>query len=90
MKTAFLILGAQRSGTSVTSHMLSKFQISFGNPNHFLQDQHNPIFFELKWVNHYNNRLINSLGYQYTDFFLPLEADYNNPDTFSNPARMER
>lgn len=88
MKTAYLILGAQRSGTSVTSHMLSKFQISFGNPNHFLQDQHNPIFFELKWVNQYNNRLINSLGYQYTDFFLPLEVDYDNSNTVEIAAEL--
>lgn len=76
MKTAFLILGAQRSGTSVTSHMLSKFDINFGDRQNFLQADHNPIFFELKWVNQYNDRLIQSLGYNYTDFFLPIEADY--------------
>lgn len=78
MKTAFLLLGAQRSGTSVASHMLSKFGVSFGNPKHFLQADHNPIFFELKWVNQYNDRLIYSLGYKYTDLFLPLETDYDN------------
>lgn len=77
MKTAFLLLGAQRSGTSVTSHMLSKFDVNFGNPNHFLQADHNPIFFELKWINQYNDRLIQRLGYQYTDPFLPIEADYD-------------
>lgn len=77
MKTAFLILGAQRSGTSVASHMLSKFGVHFGNPDRFLQAGHNPIFFELKWVNQYNDRLIQSLGYQYTDFFLPIEADFD-------------
>lgn len=76
MKTAFLLLGAQRSGTSVASHILSKFDINFGNPNNFLQADHNPIFFELKWVNQYNDRLIQTLGYQYTDLFLPLETDY--------------
>lgn len=80
-KTAFLILGAQRSGTSVVSHMLSKFGINFGNPERFLQADHNPIFFELKWVNLYNDRLIQSLGYKYTDFFLPIETDYDRENT---------
>ncbi|MCA1995045.1 MAG: hypothetical protein LDL41_23805 [Coleofasciculus sp. S288] len=81
MKTAFLILGAQRSGTSVTSHLLSQFGVDFGNPNHFIQFEHNPIFFELKWVNEYNNKLINALGYSYTDFFLPLEEDFAKANT---------
>jgi hypothetical protein len=78
MKTAFLLLGAQRSGTSVTSHLLSKFGINFGDPTRFLQAEHNPLFFELVWVNQYNDRLIQTLGYTYTDPFLPLEADYNS------------
>lgn len=81
MKTAFLILGAQRSGTSVTSHMLSQFRVNFGNPKNFLQDAHNPIFFELKWVNDYNNKLIKALGYKYTEFFLPLEEDFERANT---------
>lgn len=77
MKTAFLVLGAQRSGTSVTSHMLSKFGVCLGDAKNFLQADHNPIFFELKWVNQYNDRLIQHLGYRYTDLFLPVEADYD-------------
>jgi len=76
MKTAFLILGAQRSGTSVTSHVLSKFGIDFGSEQHFLQAGHNPIFFELKWINNANNQLIQALGHRYTDFFLPTEQDW--------------
>jgi hypothetical protein len=86
MKSAFLLLGAQRSGTSVTSHMLSKFDISFGDRRNFLQAEHNPLFFELKWVNQYNDRLIQSLGYKYTDLFLPIEADYDN----ANIAEIEK
>lgn len=43
MKTAFLILGAQRSGTSVTSHVLSKFGIHFGSDQHFIRDL--PVYF---------------------------------------------
>jgi hypothetical protein len=61
MKRAFLLLGAQRSGTLVTSHMLSKFGIDFGNPEHFLQAAHNPIFFESKWINQYNDRFYDGL-----------------------------
>jgi len=78
MKSAFLLLGAQRSGTSVTSHMLSKFGIDFGNPNNFLQADHNPIFFELKWVNQFNDQVIQLLGHKYIDLFLPTEVDYEN------------
>lgn len=78
MKTAFLILGAQRSGTSVTSHVLSKFGVDFGSDQHFIQGGHNPIFFELKWINDANNRLIQTLGYRYTDFFLPTEQDWKS------------
>jgi hypothetical protein len=78
MKTAFLILGAQRSGTSVTSHILSKFEIDFGSEQHFIQGGHNPIFFELKWINDANNQLIQALGHQYTDFFLPIEQDFDS------------
>lgn len=81
MKTAFLVLGAQRSGTSVASHVLSRFGVNFGDPQHFLQDHHNPIFFELSWVNQFNNRIIQALGHQYTDFFLPVESDFNGIDT---------
>lgn len=78
MKTAFLILGAQRSGTSVISHVLSQFGVSFGNPNHFIQGGHNPIFFELQWVNDLNNQIIAYLGHQYIDFFFPIESDFES------------
>ncbi len=88
MKTAFLILGAQRSGTSVTSHLLSQFQICFGHSSNFLQAEHNPIFFELKWVNQFNDQLIKSLGYNHTDCFLPLETDYDHPDVLEMSAEL--
>lgn len=78
MKTAFIVLGAQRSGTSVTSHMMSEFGIYFGEPNHFLQDNHNPLFFELRWVNALNDEIVKQMGRLYTDFFLPVEEDYEN------------
>lgn len=78
MKTAFLILGAQRSGTSVTSHVLSEFGIDFGSNQHFIQGGHNPIFFELKWINQANNQLVQALGHRYTDFFFPTEQDWKS------------
>lgn len=81
MKTAYIVLGAQRSGTSAASHMLSQFGVDFGQYDHFLQDDHNPIFFELKWVNDCNNKIIDALNYQYTDFFLPIESDFESADT---------
>lgn len=90
METAFLILGAQRSGTSVTSHMISQLGVDFGSPNNFLQDAHNPIFFELKWVNQYNNKLINALGYKYTDFFLPLEEDFERANTTELEKELQK
>jgi len=76
MKSTFLILGAQRSGTSVISHVLSMFGVNFGNPARFIQGNHNPIFFELNWVNTINNEIVQQLGHQYIDFFLPIEADF--------------
>jgi hypothetical protein len=76
VKRAILVLGAQRSGTSATSHVLSELGVQFGNRDRFIQFDHNPIFFELKWVNELNNRIVQALGHQYIDFFLPLEADF--------------
>lgn len=89
MKTAFLILGAQRSGTSVASPMLSKLGVNFGDAKKFLQDQHNPISFELDWVNDCNNQIINALGYKYTDFFLPVEKNYEKADTAAIEAQIQ-
>jgi hypothetical protein len=80
MKTAFIVLGAQRSGTSATSHLLSEFNINFGNADRFIQFEHNPIFFELKWVNDFNNRVVSRLGHTYTDLFFPVESDYESLD----------
>jgi hypothetical protein len=89
MKTAFLVLGAQRSGTSATSHLLSQFGINFGDPKNFIQFDHNPIFFELNWVNQANNQIIKSLGYQYTDFFLPIETDFEQANSQEIAARIQ-
>ncbi len=85
MKKAFLILGAPRSGTSVVSHMISMFGIDFGNPENFLdtreeQYQHNPIFYELQWVNDYNDKIVAQLGGKWYEDILPIEKDFDNPE----------
>lgn len=79
MKRVILVLGAQRSGTSVTSHVLSELGVRFGHRNRFIQFDHNPIFFELKWINDRNNQIVSAIGHQYIDFFLPLESDWTAP-----------
>jgi len=40
MKTAFLVVGAQRSGTSVVSHMLSELGVNFGDRDRFIQSSY--------------------------------------------------
>jgi hypothetical protein len=89
MKTAFLILGAQRSGTSVISHSLSKFGVDFGDRKRFIQGGHNPIFFELAWVNDINNQIVSCLGHQYIDFFLPIEADFGSKDLVAIEQQLQ-
>ncbi len=79
MKRAIFVLGAQRSGTSVTSHVLSELSVQFGDRDRFIQFDHNPIFFELQWVNELNDQIVKAIGHQYSDFFLPLEADFMAP-----------
>lgn len=82
-------MGAQRSGTSAISHALSEFGIDFGSRDRFIQSAHNPIFFELKWVNELNNRIINALGYEYTDFFLLTESDFQTINTIQIESEIE-
>jgi len=89
MKKAFLILGAMRSGTSATSHIISEFGVNFGNPKNFFQGPANPIFFELNWVIEYNDKLINTLGYKLPDLFLPLTEDFNKIDTLKIEEELQ-
>ncbi|WP_088890709.1 hypothetical protein [Leptolyngbya ohadii] len=90
MKRAILVLGAQRSGTSVTSHVLSELGVQFGDRDRFIKFDHNPIFFELKWVNDLNNRMVKAIGQQqYIDFFLPLEADFLTPEVLPQIQAIE-
>ncbi len=81
-RTAHLILGLPRSGTSAVAQLLSDAGVFFGDPAHFLDTavhKHNPNFFEMEWVNRANNRAVEILGSQYSDDFLPIEADFADP-----------
>ncbi|MEH2198987.1 glycosyltransferase [Nostoc sp.] len=87
-RTVFIVLGSPRSGTSAISHMINKFGVDFGNPENFLdtkQHSHNPIFFELDWVNEYNNKIIYSIGSKWEN------GDNINPDykDFDNNLVLE-
>ncbi len=81
-RTAHLILGLPRSGTSAVAQLLSDAGVHFGDPAHFLDTtvhKHNPNFFEMEWVNDANNRAVEILGSRYSDDFLPVEADFDDP-----------
>ncbi|MEY2169638.1 MULTISPECIES: sulfotransferase [unclassified Rhodanobacter] len=70
-KTAVLILGAPRSGTSAVSQVLSEMGVHFGDPARFVDpavQTHNPIFYELQSVNDFNARIMAHMGYEYGDF----------------------
>jgi len=70
-KTAVLVLGAPRSGTSALSHMLSELGVYFGDERDFLDPlihDHNPVFFELKRLNAVNERVLSELGHEYGAF----------------------
>lgn len=80
-RTAILVVGAPRSGTSAVSHVLSELGVDFGQPSRFVDPEsnaHNPIFFELKSLNELNNEVIGWFGHVYPDFdFLPLRDDFD-------------
>lgn len=89
MKRAILVLGAQRSGTSVTSHILAELGVQFGDRDRFIHFEHNPIFFELKWVNELNNQIVQAIGHQYIDFFLPLESDFRTAEVQAQTQKIQ-
>lgn len=81
-RTAILVVGAPRSGTSAVSHVLGELGVDFGQPSRFVDpvsNTHNPIFFELKSLNELNNEVIGWFGHVYPDFdFLPLRDDFDH------------
>ena len=91
VRTAHLIVGVPRSGTSAVAQLLSDAGVSFGDPAHFLDTtvhQHNPNFFEMEWVNQVNNLAVEALGSRYSEDFLPVEADFADPALDKLRARI--
>jgi hypothetical protein len=85
-KTAVLVLGAPRSGTSSICHVISELGFYFGDPARFVDPvthPWNPIFFELLSLNELNNEIARALGFNYFDFdWLVLEEDFGEEITF--------
>lgn len=70
-RTAVIVMGAPRSGTSAVSHLVSELGVYFGNPTHFVDPathQHNPIFYELESLNRLNDDILEELGHVYGEF----------------------
>ena len=81
-KTVYLVIGNPRAGTSAISHFLSNCGVDFGDPANFIDTsihKHNPIFFELEWVNRLNEEVMSLLGGKWGQDFLPDETDFDHP-----------
>lgn len=82
-KTAVIVLGAPRSGTSAVSQMLANVGVFFGRPEDFVDpavETHNPIFFELQSLNDINDQLLEGIEVSYGDFdYLPEGLDFRAP-----------
>ncbi|MGD0464764.1 MAG: hypothetical protein ABSB74_19950 [Tepidisphaeraceae bacterium] len=82
-KTCFLIVGLPRSGTSAVAQFLEHLGVYFGDPSHFLDTKkhiHNPIFYELQWINDFNDRVIRASNrFELDCDFLPIEEDFHRP-----------
>jgi hypothetical protein len=82
-KTCFLIVGLPRSGTSSIAQFLDNLGVYIGDPSHFLDTaklKHNPIFYELQWINDFNDRVIGVWGFTYEQDVMPVEADFDRPE----------
>jgi hypothetical protein len=81
-KTFFLIVGSPRSGSSAIAQLLEQLGVHFGDHAHFIdpaKTPHNPIFYELEWVNHFNDLIFKSWNCAYKDDVLPIDADFQDP-----------
>lgn len=77
-RTAVLVVGPPRSGTSALSHVLSTLGVNFGDPAQFIDvdtHRHNPVFFELVELNRLNERILEALGWCYGDFSMLVRED---------------
>lgn len=79
---ATLVLSPPRSGTSAISHFLSNCGFDFGDPRNFVDTEvhkHNPIFFELEWVNRLNDDILAALGAEFKTGCPPEANAYESP-----------
>ena len=80
-KTAVLVLGAPRSGTSLISNVVKEVGVHFGDPARFVDPvthPWNPIFYELQSLNDLNDEIIREFGFEYLDAdCLPVKEDFN-------------
>ncbi len=80
-KTCVLVTGLPRSGTSSVSQLLDHLGVDFGDSAHFLDTsihKHNPVFYELRWINDLNDRVIAAMGSTYFGDFFPVESDFDS------------
>ncbi|MGD0541683.1 MAG: hypothetical protein ABSB33_09220, partial [Tepidisphaeraceae bacterium] len=93
-KTCFLIVGLPRSGTSSIAQFLDHLGVYFGDPAHFLDAtklKYNPIFYELQWINDFNDRVIGAWDCTYDQDVMPADADFDRPEIESlKPQLRER
>ncbi len=80
-----MIIGLPRSGTSSISQLLENLGVYFGDPAHFLDTKeynHNPIFYELKWANLFNDAILATMKPPKTRLSdqLPIETDFQRPE----------
>jgi hypothetical protein len=81
-KTCFVVTGLPRSGTSSVAQLLENLGVYFGDHAHFLDTsihKHNPVFYELQWINDFNDKLIGAMGASYFEDFFPMESDFDLP-----------
>ncbi|MGD0464763.1 MAG: hypothetical protein ABSB74_19945 [Tepidisphaeraceae bacterium] len=82
-KTCFLIVGLARSGTSSIAQFLENLGVYFGDHAHFLDTKthpHNPIFYELQWINDFNGQVIRASNrFEFDCDYLPIEEDFHRP-----------
>lgn len=80
-KTAVLVLGAPRSGTSLISHVVQELGFYFGNADRFVDPTRhpwNPIFFELQSLNNLNDEIVRDFGHEYLDAdWMPVKEDFS-------------
>jgi hypothetical protein len=94
-KICFLIIGLPRSGTSTVSQFLDHLGVYFGDPSHFLDTKkfpHNPIFYELQWVNDFNYLVIKTLNRPDAgvEEFLPVESDFQRPEMMALRQSLQK